>query len=61
MPRKERWTNCVILGCLNRPGLIWRFFRRYYFHRLNRRIEHLPEAVKKLGNRPDPHKPFIVR
>ncbi len=46
---KKRVCNCVILSRLNRPGVIWRFFRLYYFSRLNRQIERLPKIARKLG------------
>jgi hypothetical protein len=46
---KKRICNCVILSCLNRPGVIWRFFRLYYFQRLNKQIERLPKLAAKLG------------
>jgi len=46
---KKRVSNCVILSCLNKPGVIWRFFRRYYFNRLNRQIERLPRVARKFG------------
>jgi len=43
--------NCVVLSCLNRPGVIWRFFRRIYFYRLGKKIEALPKTVLALGRR----------
>jgi hypothetical protein len=46
---KEHIFNCVILSCLKRPGVIWRFFRRFYFHRLNQQIERLPKLAARLG------------
>gem|GEM_PF-2805769 len=46
---KKRICNCVILSCLTRPGVIWRFFRRFYFNRLNQKIERLPKLAAKLG------------
>lgn len=58
---KVRNCNCVILSCLTRPGVIWRFFRRYYFYRLNRQIERLPKLAEKLGKEYRfSHRTFIV-
>ena len=58
---KKHISDCVILSCLARPGLIRRFFRRYYFRRLNKKIERLPEVVKKLGQSYSAsHKSFFV-
>jgi hypothetical protein len=53
MARKERVFNCVILSRLHRPGVIWRFFRRVYFYRLNRKIERLPKLVLQMGKKYD--------
>lgn len=32
--RRKKVLNCVVLSCLNKPLLIWRWFRRYYFSKL---------------------------
>ena len=49
MPKRKRIVNCVVLSCLHKPGVIWRFFRRAYFYRLTKEIERLPEVAKKMG------------
>lgn len=51
MPKSKRLINCVVLSRLHRPGVIWRFFRRVYFYRLNRQIERLPQTALKMGNK----------
>lgn len=51
--RTKRVLNCVVLSCLNRPGVIWRFFRRIYFYRLGKKIEALPRTVLAMGRRYD--------
>lgn len=45
MSKNKRVLNCVVLSRLNRPGVIWRFFRRVYFYRLGKKIESLPRVV----------------
>lgn len=54
MPKRKRIVNCVVLSCLHKPGVIWRFFRRAYFFRLTKEIERLPSVAKKLGKEPGP-------
>ena len=62
MKPRKRLINCVVLSCLHKPGVIWRFFRRHYFNRLNRQIEALPKIAKKLGQSySDSHRSFFVR
>lgn len=50
MKTKQKWVNCVVLSCLHKPGVIWRFFRRFYFYRLDQRIEALPRLARRLGS-----------
>lgn len=45
----KRILNCVVLSTINRPGVMYRWIRRFYFNRLFKRIETLPERVRKIN------------
>lgn len=32
--KRKKYMNCVVLSCLDKPTLIYRWFRRKYFSRL---------------------------
>ena len=47
MPKAYR---CLVLYGLQKPGALWRWYRRLFFSMLNRRIEALPVKVQSLEN-----------
>jgi hypothetical protein len=57
----QRNRKCVLRTSFTKPTLAWRWYRRFVFYVLNRRIDRLASSVRKLAKRSDPnHEPFVV-
>lgn len=49
MNKRKRVLHCVVASRLDRPESIYRWFRRYGFPRLMKKIDRLPDEVAKIG------------